>query len=198
MKLRTMVALLSAAGLLAIAAPDRAFAQVDRERAKPQSRPDATDAGITSKIEIRLKSDGALKGHDIDVDTKDGVVTLSGEVGSSSVRKRALAIASDTTGVKSVVDRLEVAGAGADQRAAEKDADGNPISDGWITAKVSSQFVPEDALDDSHIDVDTSHGVVTLSGTVRSSAGKAKAEQIAKATDGVKSVKNALVVQPKK
>src|SRR5829696_2619452 len=65
---------------------------------------------------------------------------------------------------------------------------GNATKDGWITMKVHSQFVPEDALKDSDIDVDTAHGVVTLNGTVASAAGKTRAVAIAKATDGVTSV----------
>jgi hyperosmotically inducible periplasmic protein len=65
---------------------------------------------------------------------------------------------------------------------------GNAIKDSWITMKVHSQFVPEDALENSDIDVDTKAGVVTLNGTVASAAGKARAAAIAKATEGVKSV----------
>jgi hyperosmotically inducible periplasmic protein len=71
---------------------------------------------------------------------------------------------------------------------------GNAINDSWITLKIHSQFVPEDALSDSDIDVDTEKGVVTLSGTVASEAGKARAIAIAKATDGVNSVTETLRV----
>jgi hyperosmotically inducible protein len=82
---------------------------------------------------------------------------------------------------------------GAKQQAREttqdvKDAakkSGNAISDSWITLKIHSQFIPEDALSDSDIDVDTKSGVVTLNGTVASEAGRTKAIAIAKATDGV-------------
>ena len=43
-----------------------------------------------------------------------------------------------------------------------------------------------------------SNHVVTLKGTVASTAGKARAEQIAKTTKGVNSVVNTLVIAPKK
>jgi hyperosmotically inducible protein len=69
---------------------------------------------------------------------------------------------------------------------------GNAIKDSWITMKVHSQFVPEDALENSDIDVDTRSGVVTLNGTVASEAGRARANAIAKATEGVVSVKDNL------
>jgi hyperosmotically inducible protein len=73
---------------------------------------------------------------------------------------------------------------------------GNTIKDSWITMKVHSQFVPEDALEGSDIDVETNTGVVTLTGTVVTDAGRARAVAIAKATDGVKSVNDKLRVAP--
>ena len=69
---------------------------------------------------------------------------------------------------------------------------GAAIKDSWITMKVHSQFVPEDALENSDIDVDTTNGVVTLNGTVASAAGRTRANAIAKATEGVVSVKDNL------
>jgi len=57
---------------------------------------------------------------------------------------------------------------GAKQQARETTQDvkdaakktGHAISDSWITLKIHSQFIPEDALSDSDIDVDTKSGVV--------------------------------------
>jgi len=73
---------------------------------------------------------------------------------------------------------------------------GNAVTDGWITMKVHSQFIPENALEGSDIDVDTNNGVVTLNGTVATEAGRARAVAIAKATDGVKNVTDKLRVAP--
>ena len=89
---------------------------------------------------------------------------------------------------------------GARQEAREKKQDskaaaantGNAMKDSWITMKVHSQFVPDNALENSDIDVDTKAGVVTLNGTVASEAGRARAVAIAKTTDGVKSVSDRL------
>lgn len=71
-----------------------------------------------------------------------------------------------------------------------------PIKDGWITMKIHAAFVGEEALEGSNIDVDTVSGVVTLSGTVASEAGRARALAIAKSTDGAKSVVDKLRVGP--
>jgi hyperosmotically inducible protein len=84
----------------------------------------------------------------------------------------------------------------ADQAKETAKQTGNAIKDSWITMKVHSQFVPEDALEGSDIDVDTNAGVVTLTGTVVTSAGRTRAVAIAKGTDGVKSVNDKLRVAP--
>jgi hyperosmotically inducible protein len=75
---------------------------------------------------------------------------------------------------------------------------GEAITDAWITTKIKADFVNEDTLKGSDINVDTNNHVVTLKGTVASTAGKARAEQIAKTTKGVNSVVNTLVIAPKK
>jgi hyperosmotically inducible periplasmic protein len=75
---------------------------------------------------------------------------------------------------------------------------GEVINDAWITSKISTDFVNEDTLKGSDINVDTKDHVVTLKGTVASAAGKARAEEIAKTTKGVKRVVNTLTIGPKK
>jgi hyperosmotically inducible protein len=63
-----------------------------------------------------------------------------------------------------------------------------------VKSKIFAQYLTESALDDSDIDIDVANGVVTLSGTVKTAAGKTRAVAIAKATDRVKSVKDNLKV----
>jgi len=91
----------------------------------------------------------------------------------------------------------------AAEKAGEKTKDavattGEVINDAWITSKISADFVNEDTLKGSDINVDTKDHVVTLKGTVASAAGKARAEEIAKKTSGVKRVNNTLTIGPKK
>ncbi len=74
---------------------------------------------------------------------------------------------------------------------------GEAITDAWITTKLSADFVNEDTLKGSNINVDTNNHVVTLKGTVTSAAGKARAAEIAKTTKGVRSVINTLTIGPK-
>lgn len=67
-----------------------------------------TDGWITATVSARFIDESLLKGSDIDVDTKDHVVTLKGTVRSSEAKSRAAAIARTTKGVRRVVNRLVV------------------------------------------------------------------------------------------
>lgn len=73
---------------------------------------------------------------------------------------------------------------------------GKAITDGWIKSKIAAKFVTEDSLDNSDVNINISKGVVTLNGAVQTPAARTRAEEIVKATDGVKSVKNNLKVNP--
>ena len=66
------------------------------------------DAAVTAKVKTKFLADSSIAGLKIDVDTKDNVVTLSGTVSSAAEKRRAVEVARDTDGVKSVVDRLKV------------------------------------------------------------------------------------------
>jgi hyperosmotically inducible protein len=155
-----------------------------------------TDSWITMKVHSQFIPEDALEGSDIDVDTNAGVVLLKGTVPTDAAKARAVAIAKATDGVKSVTDQLRVAKPDSAAREAAGTT-GKAVTDGWIKSKIYSQYVTEDALDDSELDIDVTKGAVVLNGTVKSDAGKARAEAIAKATDGVKSVRNNLKVSPK-
>ncbi|MEO7276294.1 MAG: BON domain-containing protein [Vicinamibacterales bacterium] len=64
------------------------------------------DGSITAKIKAKLALDDTVKSRDINVDYSNGVVTLRGTVGSAAERKRALDLARETKGVRSVDDKL--------------------------------------------------------------------------------------------
>jgi osmotically-inducible protein OsmY len=68
----------------------------------------ADDTAITAKVKAALIAEPGLKSTDINVDTKDATVTLSGTVASNELRDKAKQIASSTNGVKNVVDNLVV------------------------------------------------------------------------------------------
>ncbi len=67
---------------------------------------------------------------------------------------------------------------------------GEYIDDAAITTKVKSAFVSDDTVKAFDVKVDTFRGVVQLSGFVDSTLQKSRAEEIARATNGVRDVKN--------
>jgi osmotically-inducible protein OsmY len=66
------------------------------------------DGQLTAKIKSKMTLDDLVQARTINVDTKDGVVTVKGRVRSDAERQRAIQLARETAGVKAVVDRLVV------------------------------------------------------------------------------------------
>lgn len=164
----------------------------------------SSDPGITTAVKAKLAADDLVKAYRIDVDTKDRVVTLSGEVDTAAAHAKAVELARGTDGVTNVVDQLRVQPGvtppgGLDDLAQQKAAEvagttADAIGDAAVTAKVKTKFLADTAVSGLKIDVDTKDGVVTLSGRVPNAAEKTRAVSIAKGTDGVKSVVDKLTV----
>jgi len=72
---------------------------------------------------------------------------------------------------------------------------GTGANDTWLWIKTRFDLAAADDLRDSTINVDVDNDIVTLTGTVASAAQKTRAEAVAKAVEGVKSVRNQLKVQ---
>jgi hyperosmotically inducible periplasmic protein len=68
------------------------------------------DGALTAKIKAKMALDDTVKALDLNVDTVDGVVTVSGKARSAAERDRALALARETNGVRQVVDKITLTG----------------------------------------------------------------------------------------
>ena len=82
------------------------------------------DKAITTNIQAKLFSDPVLKTRDVRVDSRNGIVTLSGTVGTDLERAAVERIATQEEGVKNVVNMLSVASQSA-----------TPASEGVQTAE---------------------------------------------------------------
>ncbi len=71
----------------------------------------------------------------------------------------------------------------------------NFVDDATITAKIKARQAEDEVVRASSISVDTVNGEVQLSGLAKSEHERARAEIIAKSVEGVKSVRNEIVVQ---
>lgn len=68
----------------------------------------AEDAAITTAIAARFVGDRELSALKIDIDTRDGKVTLNGEAPSEAARARAAELAISVKGVQGIENRLVV------------------------------------------------------------------------------------------
>ncbi|WP_196207802.1 molecular chaperone OsmY [Citrobacter sp. Res13-Sevr-PEB04-36] len=146
------------------------------------------DSSITAKVKAALVDHESIKSTDISVKTDQKVVTLSGFVESQAQAEEAVKVAKGVEGVTSVSDKLHV-------RDSKSTSVKGYAGDTATTSEVKAKLLADDIVPSRKVKVETTDGVVQLSGTVDSQAQIERAESIAKAVDGVKSVKNDLKTQ---
>ena len=185
-----------------------AAAEIKTQSAEARDR--FNDAWITTKIKSKLVGDQDIKARDIDISTRDGVVTLKGHVLSEPLRQLAETLARNTDGVTQVVNQLQTqiapavplraqnAGTpGAVATSGTADA-GAPVvtesNDARITSAIQSKYFTDDRIKTRHINVASNNGVVTLSGEVADDTERAQALLLARTTDGVTRVEDSLTV----
>ena len=143
-----------------------------------------SDATTTATVKSKLLWNRNTGGLSINVDTRNGVVTLEGEADSEASKELAERLAINTDGVESVDNRLRVSGEGASAR---RDV-GDTVSDSWITTKVKSTLLFSRDVPGTDISVETRNGVVTLEGEVEHAAAKSRAVELAADIRGVRQV----------
>lgn len=143
------------------------------------------DSTITAKVKAALVDHDAIKSTDISVKTDNKVVTLSGTVDNQSQSDQATSLAKGVEGVSSVDNKLTI-------REGKADSMKGYAGDAATTSEVKAKLLADDIVPSRKVKVETTDGVVTLTGTVESKAQVERAESIAKAIDGVKSVENDL------
>jgi hyperosmotically inducible periplasmic protein len=154
------------------------------------------DASITAAVKSKLLWSTYTDGLDTEVDTRNGVVTLTGTADSREAVEHADKMAMDTRGVRSVDNKLTISSANraasGNRTAANSSEEGNgagqAISDTWITTKVKSTYLMSRNIHSGDISVETKDGVVNLGGKTQSGAENALAIEIAQNIKGVKSV----------
>ncbi|WP_122868026.1 BON domain-containing protein [Pseudomonas viridiflava] len=148
------------------------------------------DATLVATVKSKLLWSSVTEALNIDVDSKDGVVTLKGRAQSPEAKELAGSLASNTDGVVSVNNLISLSA--ADSIAAKTQPQNlNPVeqlSDAWVTSKVKSSLIYSRNLDGLNIKVDTKEGLVTLNGVVANFAEKELAVEIARNIRGVKGV----------
>jgi hyperosmotically inducible periplasmic protein len=149
-------------------------------------RRSASDTTITTAVKNKLAAEPTTGAAKIDVDTSNGVVTLSGKVPTAAEKSEAERIARNTQGVRQVVNNVSV-------ERGEGGAEGTS-NDTAILTSIKAKYLANGIIGTN---VDVKNGEVTITGEVDNAQEKARAEEIARQTSGVKSVKNQLTIKRK-
>src|SRR5437867_2523415 len=145
-----------------------------------------SDSYITSATKLRLFADSKTPALDINVDTHRGVVTLFGMVPSSEAKAAAEADARKVSGVRRVVNRLQVVASAKQPEVKARDED--------IEREVKKALDTRSGLSDARIKVDVKNGVARLTGTVRAEHDRVSAAVAARSAPGVRSVQDDLQI----
>ena len=160
------------------------------------------DAAVLARVKTRLAAEANINALKINVDVRQNIVTLTGEVPSQAEKEQAGRLAQETQGVRSVNNNLhvnpETLGASTiKEKAKEATQDvgreaGQTLNDAALLAKIKAQFISNGIVG---TDVEVNSGVVTLRGVVSNQIQKEKAEMVTRQTGGVTEVKNLLTLK---
>ena len=146
-------------------------------------RASETDSRIESSFKKSYVYKTYLKDEHIKISSKNGAVTLSGNVYNETHKPMAQDVAEALPGVKGVDNRIEIKG----DRPTEN-------SDTWVSMKVKTALVFHRNVNAHKTEVSVKEGIVTLKGEAASQAQKDLTTEFAKDIDGVKSVNNEMTV----
>lgn len=141
-----------------------------------------TDRKIEDAAKASYNYRAVLDNH-VTVKARDGVVTLTGTLQDSDDKALAADTVENLPGVTAVKNEITLKPLHAER------------SDSWIALKIRSRLLVKGNVSATSTTVTSNHGVVTLAGTADNAAQKELTELYAKEIDGVKSVKNDIVVK---
>jgi osmotically-inducible protein OsmY len=148
------------------------------------------DASLAATVKSKLLWNSNTRGLDIQVKSETGNIILSGHAQTPAAKELAGQLAANTDGVREVFNHLSISTADSSSSEVQTTLDEarENISDSWITSKVKASFLYSRNLDAMNIAVNTDDGLVSLRGSVLSSAEKRLAVEIARNIRGVRGV----------
>jgi len=145
------------------------------------------DTVITSSVKSALLADDLVKGMDLQVETRKGVVQLSGFVDSQAQIDQAMALTRAVAGVTDIKNGVSLKGSPGTL--------GAQIDDASVTGRVKTALLADPDIKSFDISVRTNKGEVQLSGFVNNQAQIDMATRLASGVDGATSVKNELSIK---
>jgi hyperosmotically inducible periplasmic protein len=184
---------------------------VNTQTANTATKTTMSDSDLENAIKTKIDTDAQLKaaGLDVDAEAEKKTVTVSGTVETQELRTKAIDLAKSAQAGLIITDKIDVKPREitradyTDEMAREARTKakgygeniGESIDDAWIHTKIVAKLIGNATTPQRKINVDVVNNAVTLRGAVDNNDEKAEAERVAKATEGVKSVKNMLVVK---
>jgi osmotically-inducible protein OsmY len=153
---------------------------------------DVSDARITAQVKAAFALSKRISAYEIGVDTKNGVVTLSGKAPSEADRELAGNVAGDTTGVTQVNNQIQVEPGLKPSDASLRES--ARVTDLEIHAYLRERLAASEFLSGNEINVSVKDRVVTLAGRTQTPQQKAGVEQLARSLPNVADVVNKLSV----
>jgi hyperosmotically inducible periplasmic protein len=145
------------------------------------------DTVITSSVKSVLVADDLVKSLDLQVETRKGVVQLSGFVDSQAQIDQAVALTRAVAGVTEIENGITLKGTPSTV--------GTKIDDTTVTGRVKTALLADPGIKSFDISVLTHQGEVQLTGFVNSQAQIDQASKLAAAAEGASSVKNELMIK---
>jgi osmotically-inducible protein OsmY len=144
----------------------------------------AKDLYITTNSKLRLMAADEVPALDINVDTRDGIVTLFGAVPSEAAKQAAAAEVRKVNWVQGVENKLEVVPKAWQEVVA--------VDDDRMRQAVEEELGRRPALSGGKIEVEVSNGVVRLTGTISEPGNRLVAVTTARTVEGVRAVEDDL------
>jgi hyperosmotically inducible periplasmic protein len=162
----------------------------NRLKVKGESPAEHSDTWISMKVKTALLFHRNVSASGTDVYVKDGVVSLRGEAASLAQKELTTEYAKDIDNVKEVKNEMTI----ATTPAQPGETTGEKIDDASITAQVKSSLLSHRSTSALKTKVETTDGVVTLSGIAKNDAEKSLVTKLVTDINGVTSVINNMTV----
>lgn len=174
-------------GILSVSACSKSEEVADIPAPSTTVGTEIDDSVVTTAVKSALLADADVRSVDFKVETRKGVVQLSGFVDDQLQLDRAVDVVSHVAGVKSVENNVSLKGAATTV--------GNKVDDATITAKVKAALLSDVNIKSTDIAVVTRKDEVQLSGFVDNQGQIDRAIEIARGVEGVSSVTNQMSIK---
>lgn len=173
---------------------ERAGAAIDRAVSTVQD--ELAESMLKARVRVALLEQMRTDGLEVSADVSGSVVTLTGRVGRRSTRELAEQVARAVSGVTEVRNRLVVAPLTPPTAPLARAVDEaeREVADALLEARVKARLLDQMGRPGFAIEVESSSGVVSLSGQVPDAERRVLAMRLAGEVSGVREVRDLLRV----